>query len=83
MGRGGFHGLATDHLDDVDFINIQPVVKTCKTERGLRRLGRRRETGVEWAREAARVYKSRAARRGVGRYYALPRFLVIRFKTPV
>lgn len=32
MGRGGFHGLATDHLDDVDFINIQPVIKASKTE---------------------------------------------------
>lgn len=36
MGRGGFHGLATDHLDDVDFINIQPVIKTSKTEPGRR-----------------------------------------------
>lgn len=27
MGRGGFHGLATGHLDDVGFINIQPVIK--------------------------------------------------------
>lgn len=29
---GGFHGLATDHLDDVDFINIQPVIKASTVE---------------------------------------------------
>lgn len=33
MGRGGFHGLATGHLDDVSFINIQPVIKTAWIER--------------------------------------------------
>lgn len=56
MGRGGFHGLATDHLDDVDFINIQPVVKASETERvkaaratklggGMAGGGNRREKG--------------------------------------
>lgn len=33
MGRGGFHGLATGHLDDVSFINIQPVIKAARIER--------------------------------------------------
>lgn len=33
MGRGGFHGLATGHLDDVGFINIQPVIKATGIER--------------------------------------------------
>lgn len=33
MGRGGFHGLATGHLDDVSFINIQPVIKATRIER--------------------------------------------------
>lgn len=33
MGRGGFHGLATGHLDDVSFINIQPVIKVARIER--------------------------------------------------
>jgi len=33
MGRGGVHGLATGHLDDVGFINIQPVVKATGIER--------------------------------------------------
>lgn len=32
MGRGGFHGLATGHLDDVGFINIQPVIKATGIE---------------------------------------------------
>ena len=31
--RGGFHGLATGHLDDVSFINIQPVIKAAWIER--------------------------------------------------
>lgn len=30
---GGFHGLATGHLDDVSFINIQPVIKAARMER--------------------------------------------------
>jgi len=33
MGRSGVHGLATGHLDDVGFINIQPVVKAMGIER--------------------------------------------------
>lgn len=33
MGRGGFHGLATGHLDDVGFINIQPVIKASRIGR--------------------------------------------------
>lgn len=33
MGRSGFHGLATGHLDDVSFINIQPVIKAARKER--------------------------------------------------
>lgn len=37
---GGFHGLATDHLDDVDFINIQPVIKASTG---------RREGGGGWS----------------------------------
>lgn len=33
MGRGGVHGLTTGHLDDVGFINIQPVIKATGIER--------------------------------------------------
>lgn len=62
MGRGGFHGLATDYLDDVDFINIQPVVKASKTER-VKATGDRERWGGNSrdGRRAERVYKSRAA----------------------
>jgi len=42
MGRGGVHGLATGHLDDVGFINIQPVVKTTGIERSEGREKRER-----------------------------------------
>lgn len=52
MGRGGFHGLATDHLDDVDFINIQPVVKVRETERV--KAARPREKGAAGGREKSR-----------------------------
>jgi len=57
MGRGGFHGLATGHLDDVSFINIQPVIKAARIERSeevekerkeggnRRKMGRRIEEG--------------------------------------
>lgn len=41
MGRGGFHSLATGHLDDVGFINIQPVIKATRIEK--RREGEGRE----------------------------------------
>jgi len=51
VGRGGFHGLATGHLDDVSFINIQPVIKAARIERSeemekgrnRRKIGRRIE----------------------------------------
>jgi len=57
MGRGGFHGLATGHLDDVSFINIQPVIKAARIDRSEevekgrkeggngRKMGRRIEEG--------------------------------------
>jgi len=51
MGRGGFHGLATGHLDDVSFINIQPVIKAARIERseevekGRKEGGNRRKMG--------------------------------------
>lgn len=86
MGRGGFHGLATDHLDDVDFINIQPVIKASKTEAGWRERGgkeREEEGGTRTKENVERVYKSGArATRGVERYYSLLRVLLIRFKMP-
>lgn len=42
---GGFHGLATDHLDDVDFINIQPVIKASTVEDREGGVGRRGRGG--------------------------------------
>lgn len=45
MGRGGFHGLATGHLDDVSFINIQPVIKAARIERSEGAGRERRRSG--------------------------------------
>lgn len=47
MGRGGFHGLATGHLDDVSFINIQPVIKAARIEGS--------EEGVEKGRNRGKI----------------------------
>lgn len=63
---GGFHGLATDHLDDVDFINIQPVIKASTVEDRGRR-GRRRWWLV-WRRSGIPEegeWKKRSGKRGV------------------
>lgn len=48
MERGGFHGLATGHLDDVSFINIQPVIKAARiegSEEGVEKGRNRRKIG--------------------------------------
>lgn len=68
MGRGGFHGLATGHLDDVSFINIQPVIKAARIERSeevkkgrnRRKMGRKIEEEDYTGEGKKRKYKSRS-----------------------
>lgn len=74
MGRGGVHGLTTGHLDDVGFINIQPVIKATgierreKPERG-EEIAKEREAGTSKGRtgrvvqregKKEELYKSRS-----------------------
>lgn len=62
MGRGGFHGLATGHLDDVSFINIQPVIKAARIERSEELEKGRKQREDRWKDRGRRLRRRRKTR---------------------